>query len=126
MNVSRRFFVAGLGAAIVAARLPIASLTESFLPTPVFVLPKNPNGWILTAQYLMDCMKAIGEQLVPYEKIALSDGDKRTITEAIDATLWEIRPASLLILIEAPVQALISGEFQLIESKFLNGPKPIV
>jgi hypothetical protein len=116
MNINRRFFVAGLGAAIVAASLPIASLSESFLPTPVFVLPKNPNGWFLTAQHLMDCMKAIGEQLVPYEKIALSDGDKRTIAEAIDATLWEIKPAGLRILIEAPMQALISGEFQLIES----------
>ena len=116
MNINRRSFVAGLGAALVAASLPAASLSESFLPTPVFVLPKNPNGCFLTAQHLMNCMKAIGEQLSPYAKIALSDGDKRTIAEAIDATLWEIRPAALLILMEAPMQALISGEFQLIET----------
>ena len=115
MNINRRSFVAGLGAAIVAAKLPVASLVETSIPAPVFVLPPNPNGWILTAQHLFNCMKAIGEQLAPYEKIALSETSKNAIAEAIDEALWHIRPAGLLILIEAPIQALIDGKFQLLE-----------
>lgn len=127
--VTRRGFLAGLGAAMVAIRLPPTSrLTLPSVPRviPRIVAPRLEM--MFTADYLRRILLDIGRQVDALAPLSLTNDERAAVAENIDAVLQEVRPFALLIEMRCPIEKLANGEFSFIErdpgTLIIDGPSP--
>jgi hypothetical protein len=112
MNVSRRTFLAGIGAIIVAASVA-APLPESVRELAPFTLPpRAPWPWF-TAERLISVIEHLGAQVNSLGP--LSDAERATVAAMIDDIIDQERPMGVQVNVTAPLEFIARGEFCVIE-----------
>lgn len=113
-ELTRRSFLLGLGASIVAAALPAIVISES----PERIMPPIvlKTQWDIyhgfTEKYFAECLREIFEQVKAMSYLNPSRREREAIAKNIDDVLGEIRPAGLRIDMKIPFDKMITGEFE--------------
>ena len=110
VEIHRRGFLAGLGAAIVMRHGLIGdvpTIDRTFAPFTI-----QTNG-AFTAQHLFQAVNDLGLQVRNLGP--LSCRERLTVSKMIDDAIDEIRPIRLLVKISAPLESIASGEFAIEE-----------
>ena len=115
MTATRREFIAGLGAALVMARLPSASNLALGVRQLPRIARTIPTEWYFTADYLRRTLEDLGRQVGALAPLRLTPAERTLVAEMIDDALWQIKPAGLAIQVEASLEKLARGEFEFAE-----------
>ena len=117
VDINRRGFLAGLGAAIAVAAIP--TIIPSVAPArvmPRIVLQQSSWGYGgFTEAFLRASIKDIYSQVEAMAYLQPTAEERQAIADNADEVLNDIRPVGLLIKVEAPMDKMARGEFTISE-----------